>query len=297
MLPISHLPQPKTSVIPDRLFRILESCQGNNGDHRFPPTEIFNEGWMLRLTLDAFQSLKIQNHPLAFIDEEAKWFSEARLPSPFLRRPKKDLLTNYLLINGKDAVGEGYTCADGVIGHFAMRTDTKAGIKLVERPRQFIVVEAKLNSRLSPGIKRALEYNQAARNIACMAEMMRIRGVSVRDFDSVGFLVVAPQEKLQLGGTRDIETYLHKSTILRAIKDRMTLYEKVLRNDKKLEAWKKTFDELLNHMTVQPLPLIWRPLSWESVVDLIGKTHPETGTILNDFYQACRFHAGLKRQC
>jgi hypothetical protein len=35
-------------MIPERLFQILRSCE-NDDTSRIPATEVFNEGWMLRL--------------------------------------------------------------------------------------------------------------------------------------------------------------------------------------------------------------------------------------------------------
>lgn len=114
--------------IPDRLFRILESCQAEDASH-FPATEVFNEGWMLRLTLDAMESLKIANHPLQF-SNGAKWYSEARMSSPF--RPRVN----------SDPLGEGFTNVDGIIGHFEFRPPTKTGLQL-KPGGQFVIVEAR----------------------------------------------------------------------------------------------------------------------------------------------------------
>jgi hypothetical protein len=43
-------------MIPQRFLRILSSCE-TEATSRFPATEVFNEGWMLRLVLDAAESL------------------------------------------------------------------------------------------------------------------------------------------------------------------------------------------------------------------------------------------------
>src|SRR5258708_23252206 len=117
-------------MIPQRFFRILSSCEIESTSH-FPATEVFNEGWMLRLVLDAAESLANFGHPLRFLDR-AKWYSEARLSSPFRSRLKLDPL------------GEGFTNADAVIGHFDFRPSTKAGLRLSSDASQFVVVEAKI---------------------------------------------------------------------------------------------------------------------------------------------------------
>jgi hypothetical protein len=149
------------AIIPDSLIRILRSSETNESSC-FPPTEIFNEGWMLRLLLYAVQTLGINSTPLAF-EDGARWYSEALLGSSFGRQHRADPLA------------EGVTNADGVIGHFDFRPATKAGLRLRPGAKQFVVVEAKMFSKLSTGTKNARTYNQAARNVACMATAMRRR--------------------------------------------------------------------------------------------------------------------------
>ena len=87
----------------ERVSRI----QGLAGEPDSPirPTEVFNEGWMLRLTLDWMEADARPDHPLSF-DEGARWSSEALLPSSFLPRHRGDPL------------GEGWTNADGCVGHY-----------------------------------------------------------------------------------------------------------------------------------------------------------------------------------
>jgi hypothetical protein len=82
---------------------MLNSC--DTADSLFPPTELYNEGWLLRIFLDWFSTHRVDKHPLSF-SEGARWFSEALLLSAFLPRSREDPL------------GESRTHADGVIGHF-----------------------------------------------------------------------------------------------------------------------------------------------------------------------------------
>lgn len=70
-----------------------------------PPTHLYNEGWMLRLVLDWLDRHRDLEHPLA-LHEGARWYSEALLPSRFLRDEHGDPLA------------ESHTHADGLIGHF-----------------------------------------------------------------------------------------------------------------------------------------------------------------------------------
>ncbi len=123
-----------------------------------PSTELYNEGWLLRLTLDWFKQNGQSAHQLKFFSE-AKWYSEARLRSPFLPEYRGDNRA------------ESHTHADGIIGHFDIGLNNKAEATLSKEAKQFIVIEAKLGSNLSPGVKNAPGYDQAARSAACIANL------------------------------------------------------------------------------------------------------------------------------
>jgi hypothetical protein len=69
--------------------RMLRAASG--GRPLFPPTLLYNEGWLLRLVLDWFSRHDVQGHPLSF-GAGARWFSEALLPSAFLARHRGDRL-------------------------------------------------------------------------------------------------------------------------------------------------------------------------------------------------------------
>jgi hypothetical protein len=49
-----------------------------------------------------------------------------------------------------------------------------------------------LLSDLSKGTTNARGYNQAARNVACMAEAVARSGRRIEAFDQLGFYVIAP---------------------------------------------------------------------------------------------------------
>ena len=76
-----------------------------------PATALFNEGWMLRLVLDWAAN---HCHPAAIVplrfEDGSTWYSEALLRSRFRSRKRGD------------TSGEGFTHADGVIGHFRLRS-------------------------------------------------------------------------------------------------------------------------------------------------------------------------------
>ena len=148
----------------------------------FPPTDLYNEGWLLRLILNWFSMQKIKDHPLAF-SESAKWFSEALLPTVF---PPK---------SHKDPLGELWTHADGVIGHFKIGERGKGGLSLMKNAHQFVVLEAKMFSKLSPGVTHAKYFDQAARTVACISEVLRKAKRKPEELSELGFSVMAPQSQ------------------------------------------------------------------------------------------------------
>lgn len=224
---------------------------------------------MLRLVLDALQGLERSgrtpdNHPLTF-QHDSRWYSEARLISPFLRRPKNDIPDNET-----DTQGEGYTNADGVIGHFTFRKKTKAGLTLTESEnksaRQFVVVEAKMFSPLSSGTQNAPVWNQAARTVACMAEIIRQSTISFDQFNghgALGFFVVAPKKQLEKGGTHSLRAYLDHDALRKAIHQRLNGYDATPGSIDRLYQWKCVADQLLEHLHTNGR---LAPLSWEDDV-------------------------------
>ena len=95
-----------------QMLRLAES-----EDRPFPPTLLFEEGWMLRLVLQWFAESNTTGHDLSFAPD-ARWYSETRLASAFLPRFRGDKLA------------EGYTHADGVIGQFRIGENTQAELTL-----------------------------------------------------------------------------------------------------------------------------------------------------------------------
>ena len=125
-------------MIENHILKMLKALDEPNGNHPFPQTELYCEGWMLRLVLSWFaKHREVQDQPLS-VPADGRWFSEGLIRSEFL--PKKR----------RDSTAEGYTHADGVIGHFIIRPRTKSGVSLRKDPppTHFVVAEAKMSSPL-----------------------------------------------------------------------------------------------------------------------------------------------------
>jgi hypothetical protein len=245
----------------DRIKKMLEIA--HTDDAVFPPTDLYNEGWMLRILL-SIQSEGIDCFPFSF-QPGARWFSEAQISSPFLPRKRGDPLA------------ESHTHLDGAIGHFDFQPGTKTGLALTPDATQFVVIEAKMFSSLSKDITNADYYDQAARTVACIAWAIGQSGRLVSDFDSLGFYVVAPQEQIT-GGTFTLQ--IKKSSMREKVEHRISGYSGEGKKYDELQTWYKDFFiPTLDHIGISCL-------SWETVIDKIDNTS------IRDFYDRClRFNA------
>jgi len=212
---------------------------------------------MLRLVLDWFKRHQAQGHSLSF-HAGATWFSEALLPSPFKARHRGD------------RSAEARTHADGIVGHF--RVGGKAGVELLPGAGQFVDIEAKMRSPLSRGTQNAPTYDQAARSVACVAEILSRAGRRPGEIESLAFIVAAPQENLDSG---EIAARLEKSSIEAAVRSRAQAFSPEL--DRWFEEW---FLPTLERMTIASL-------SWESLISDIQDLDESAGQDFATFYEKC----------
>jgi len=168
----------------ERIATLFERCGGP--EKNFPPTDLYNEGWMLRLVLDWLSFNPGIDHDLAFATTD-KWYSEALIPSAFLPRVRGDKLA------------ESWTHADGVIGDFVIGANREGDLSLAEGASRILVTEAKMFSKLSSGVKNASYFNQAARNVACIAEVICRAQISPSSLEKIGFFVIAPESQINDG--------------------------------------------------------------------------------------------------
>ena len=225
----------------------------------FPPTEIYNEGWLLRLVLNWFSKRGPIDHPLSF-HTESGWFSEALIPSPFLLRYRGDRLA------------EARTHADGVIGQIEIGRSGKADLDLLDDASQFVILEAKINSPLSSGTKNAPNYDQAARNVACIAEVLRRCEREPQMMSTLGFYVLAPEDKIRAG---TFERVLAPNSIHTKVKRRVSSYEG--ERDDWYADW---FLPLMEKLYIDPL-------SWEEIIQRIGEEDGQASNSLREFFEYC----------
>jgi len=225
----------------------------------FPPTTLYNESWLLRLVVDWFSKSGINEHPLSF-PEDGCWFSEARLHSAFLPRFRGDPL------------GESHTNADGAIGHFMIGSRGKTDLDLTPNTTHFVVLEAKLYSGLSKGVTNARYYDQAARNIACIAEALRRAECKPKFFTQIGFYVLAPEDQII---SRTFSRHLDKQSINNKVNRRICSYK-----GERDDWFKDWFKPTLERIDI-------RSISWEAILDIICEREAKTGDALKKYYSHC----------
>ena len=235
----------------------------NQKTPNFPPTILYNEGWLLRLVVDWLSTSGITDHPLSF-PKDGHWFSEARLPSAFLPRFRGDPLA------------ESHTNADGVIGHFTIGSKGKTDLALNPDASHFVVLEAKLYSGLSKGVTNAKYYDQAARYVACIAEVLRRADRIPKSITQLGFYVLAPKDQIT---AKTFKSHLNKQSIKDKVERRIKTY------DRELDDW---FKDWFNDWFIPTFEVIdIQSISWEAVLDVIREKDPMIGDSLKEYYSHC----------
>ena len=139
-----------------------------------------------------------------------------------------------------------------------------------------MVTEAKMFSKLSPGVKKASYFNQAARTVACMAEVVKRANKSPCDFDRLGFFLIAPESRIDEGVFAE---HMELTSIKKTVERRVSEY-----HDEAKRNWYQTWF----------LPVLERAnigcISWESIIGAIRTADPEAANDLESFYENCLQH-------
>ena len=158
------------------------------------------------------------------------------------------------------------------IGEFVIGSSGKADLVLNENASYFVVLEAKLFSLLSKGVTHASFYDQAARNVACIAEVLHRAGVVPRDMDSVGFYVLAPKAQIEEGLFSEL---LSKESVRSKVGQRVEAYK-----GERDEWFESAFQPLMDVIEIGEI-------SWESIIEDIQEADPGFGAELGEFYEDC----------
>jgi hypothetical protein len=245
-------------MVNQRITALLSKAK--DSDRVFPATDLYNEGWMLRLVIDWFSRNPPVECDIRFL-KGSRWYSEALLPSQFLARQRGDKLA------------ESWTHADGVIGHFEIGKNADGDLTLNEGAIQLVVTEAKMFSKLSAGVTNAKYYNQAARNVACMAEIASRAGIAPASFEDIAFYVIAPKVRVDEGV---FSTEMTKDDIRGTVQRRVSEYE----DQAKLEWFEEWFLPTLDAIGL-------RCITWEDLLAVVSENDEVDGRELGDFYEKC----------
>lgn len=247
----------------EKIIEIYKTIEKTDiGNNNLQPTFLYNEGWMLKLVLKWFFENKGNSYYLS-MEKDSKWFSEALLSSKFLKEFRGDKLA------------ESYTHADGVYGDFIIGENGIGDLYLKNNCKEFVVVEAKLFSRFSEGITNASNYNQAARNIACMCNIVVN---SKQNPDKISFYAIIPN--IQITEEPTFNKYLKIDHIKQTVLNRVTQY---LNRENYMEKKQWYIDHFLPFCDKINVKL----LSWEEIIEYIHKSDSKYGEELMKFYEYC----------
>jgi hypothetical protein len=243
-------------------------------DKKIPMTDIFNEGWMLRVCLDWYsQQENTSEQKLFTFTPTSIWASEAMLSSPFKRR-----------IKSGDKLAEGTTNADGVLGDLVLSKNSKWDLSLQNKPEIFYILEAKMNSKLASGVSNVDNYNQSTRNIACMIRLLINENISLDSNIDLGFYVLAPNSKSSI-----FEEPLSLNFIKKELENRLFKYEEFANLSSIL--WKENdYNEFLSFkntykMWIEKIDVKF--ISWETIIDDIKLSDTLYAVQLENYYKRC----------
>jgi hypothetical protein len=242
------------------IFETIEKFDSQ--ENNLQPTLLYNEGWMLRLVLKWFSDHKGIDHHLS-MKENTRWFSEGLIKSKFAATFRGDNLA------------EGYTHADGLYGDFVIGGNGFGDVALKDNCRQFAVVEAKMFSKLSPGITHSPNYNQFARNVACICNLVTESKQNVED---IGFFVIIP--KLQITNEGTFYQYFDNENVMDVVLERVNQYKGREDFEEKKNWYNNSFMPFLKKLNTEIL-------TWEEIIEFINSHDPKYGSELNKFYEKC----------
>ena len=132
-------------------------------------------------------------------------------------------------------------------------------------------------SGLSKRTKHAPNYNQAARTIACMAEVIRHSGRKPADIKNLSFYIIAPKIK-----KKKFDKFIGKQAIEDGVQERVDNYDNKNKNcnGNKAKWYREWFMPTLGSIEI-------KTIYWENIISFITCKDDAFGQDLNAFYQQC----------
>lgn len=234
-------------------------------------SEVYNETWLLRMVLACIHDYKGD-----FVTGDAKI-------KKVLEKIQKAVCKHWISEGGLEPAfeQEGTTWTDAILGNVKICNNNKRGVEVEIRDPStgVIIIEAKMGSELSSGITNSSNYNQAARNIACLAKLLNKEKVSKKIISESAFVLFAPKSKL--------EEWKSKNAPQQLIDGAWKIIECQTRTRKgncDSDTFKSIVGDIINNSIA---------LSWDDVIDAIepSDTNLFSGfpiSYLRDFYKiAC----------
>jgi hypothetical protein len=230
----------------DNVFDSIMNCKKT----MLNPTILYNEGWMVRLLVEYSikENITIEEINFGSINN---WTSEALISSPFVNAPE---------------LREGYTHADIAIGDFSIDYEKRGELTISDNAKIFGVIEAKMKSNLSKGTSNFTEYNQASRNVTCIAKTLL--GNNCKSY----FIIVAPEAMIE---KHKINEQINIDKIIDQVEKRFDIYDNSFKT-------KESYSEIIEH--IQSMTII--SLSYEKWIDKF--TNLQTKKKLENFYLSCK---------
>ena len=218
----------------------------------FPETDIFNEGWLLRLVLKEWVAGSGRSE-LGFLPfpDGVTAYSEGQLYTPFRGSSRRERNTH----------------VDGIVGDFLI-TDTKSGIVLKSDFRYIAAFEAKVFGRISPGVKNAPDFDQVSRTAACLINSVLLAGP--QPSYAAHLVVVYAKDNRYIDAAAYSRSYIEE-TIAKRLQPFTAAEERSDAIERFAAGWKEVFERLEVHF-----------LTWEEVVADIGDRE------LSRFYDLCK---------
>jgi hypothetical protein len=174
------------------------------------------------------------------------------------------------------------THADGVVGHVTIGSGAVANTVLANGATQFLVSEAKLFSPFSARVTNAPYFDQAARTVACIAEVLCRANRHPKQLASLGYFVLAPTEQIE--GRKRFHSVLSKESIHEKVSRRVSQYAGSPDEEEKNRWLRDWFEPTLKEIEL-------KSLAWEEIINFIRGKDPEFGPELSKFYDECLRYA------
>ena len=238
-------------------------------------SEVFNETWMLRLTLALIHDYKNGDGEFCTLSDD-----HDNKTKKALKRIRAAVTKRWISEGGLEPAfeEEGTTWTDAILGDVRLRgesADDNEKAKTESNKRKIelagisnnnasvVIVEAKMGSELASGITHADDYNQAARNIACLATLLMKKSPNKDDSEALAknsaFYVFAPKSKIDEWKDSEKDPNAMIETAWSTISNQKRTLKRTAREEEKnIEDLKEFVTPIVNNSIA---------ISWEEVIE------------------------------